>query len=177
MTRTVRVAYLFVLTAVVGAPSLFAQAVDKRPLEIADYRLWRTIEGAAISDDGRWTAWTYSKVRGDDTLAVRSLDTDARHDIPRASDGMLSSDGAWVAYSLAPDFREIGTLERDGDPVPRQAGLMNLLTGESLTWDDADSFGFSETGSHFFVKKRLTAGNRHYWRPTFFNGQHTVLKT
>ncbi|MDE0898289.1 MAG: prolyl oligopeptidase family serine peptidase [Longimicrobiales bacterium] len=156
MTRTVRVAYMFVLTAVVGAPSLFAQAVDKRPLEIADYRLWRTIEGVAISDDGRWTAWTYSKVRGDDTLAVRSLDTDARHDIPRASDGMLSSDGAWVAYSLAPDFREIETLERDGDPVPRQAGLMNLLTGESLTWDDADSFGFSETGSHFFVKKRQT---------------------
>jgi dienelactone hydrolase len=143
----------FVLLA--GSPAA-AQQGERRPLEISDYRLWRTIDGERISDDGRWVSWTYEKVRGDDTLTVRSLDSDRRHDVPRASSGVFSGDGAWIAYSIAPGHLEIERLEREGDPVARQAGLLDLSTGETLTWDDVEGFGFSETSSHFWVKKRKT---------------------
>jgi dipeptidyl aminopeptidase/acylaminoacyl peptidase len=150
-------AVLVALTTLAMAPhALFAQGADKRPLEIADYRLWRTIQGAEISDDGSWASWTYTRVRGDDTLNVRSLNSDARHVIARASNGTMSSDGMWVAYSLSPGFLEVEQLERDGEPVPAQAGLMNLVTGETFVWDEAGSFGFSESSSHFYVKKRQT---------------------
>jgi dipeptidyl aminopeptidase/acylaminoacyl peptidase len=47
-------------------------------------------------------------------------------------------------------------LRRDDETVTRQAGLLELATGTSLTWDDASSFGFSEGSSHFFLKKRKT---------------------
>ena len=56
------------LTMVASAPlaigvvteSAGAQSSAKRPLEIADYRLWRQIDGEQISDDGRWVTWSYA---------------------------------------------------------------------------------------------------------------------
>ena len=128
----------------------------KRPLEIADYALWRTISGSQISDDGRWVAWTYSRVRADDTLHVKALDSDVAHVIASASAASFSDDGRWVAYFISPLFLEAEKLRRDGETVPRQAGLLELATGETRTWENAASFGFSDGSSHFYVKKRNT---------------------
>ena len=114
------------------APSvgLHAQnAADKRPLSIADYQLWRSISGSQISDDGRWAAWTYTRVRGDDTLHVRALDSDVVYTVPLASRAEFSNDGAWVAYFVSPSLREAEKLERDGDTVTRQAGLLGADSG------------------------------------------------
>lgn len=141
------------LLLLVCAPLASAQSADKRPLEIADYRLWRTIQGAEISDDGAWVAWTYAKVRGDDTLAIQSMEAD-RHEIARASNGTFSSDGRWIAYRLSAPYLEVEQLEAEGDPLPAQVGIMELASGEERTWDDVASFGFNESGSHFWVKKR-----------------------
>lgn len=158
MRRTCQTfAVLLTLVAVV-LPGVHAQE-DKRPLEIADYRLWRTIQGAEISDDGRWASWTYTKVRGDDTLTVRSLDSRARHDIPMASNGTIATNGEWIAYSLSPGYLDIERMERSGDRVPSRAGLLELSTGDERSWDDATRFGFSPTGSHFWVKKRQADGS------------------
>ena len=116
----------------------------KRPLEIADYALWRTISGSQISDDGRWVTWTYSRVRADDTLHVKALDSDVAHVIASASAASFSDDGRWVAYFISPLFLEAEKLRRDGETVPRQAGLLELATGETRTWENAASFGFSD---------------------------------
>lgn len=156
MNRTARLSSLLVAVIALSAAPALAQSTDRRPLEIADYQLWRTIQGAEISDDGRWAAWTYSKVRMDDTLVVANLDDGTRHEIARASNGTMSPDGNWIGYSVSPGVLEAEELERNGDPVPAQAGLMDLRTGRTWTWDDAAQFGFSETSSHFWVKKRQT---------------------
>ena len=131
-----------------------AAATAKRPLQIADYALWRTIEHETISDDGRRVAWTYRRVRGDDTLHVRSLDDDTGHLVARGSEPLLSSDGRWMAFFVSLPYLEIEKLEADDETVTRRAGLMDLESGTTLYWDDATSFGFSESASHFFVKKR-----------------------
>ncbi len=147
-----RLAWALALTVFAAAP-LAAQ--DKRPLEIADYHLWRTIEDASLSDDGRWVTWTYAKVRADDTLHVRSVDdAQRRHELPRASGGVFSPDGRWLAYTLEPGFLEVERLEREGDRVPRQAGLLDLASGNTVTWEDVSGFGFSPSSTHFWVKKR-----------------------
>jgi dipeptidyl aminopeptidase/acylaminoacyl peptidase len=136
------------------APGLRAQeAGDKRPLAIADYATWRSINGATISPDGRWAAWSYRAERSDDTLHVRALDSDAAHVVPLASGALFSDDGRWVAYTLSPSFEEQQRLERDDEPVVRKVGLRDLATGDELTWDDADDFDFAEGSSHFYVKK------------------------
>lgn len=154
MIRPIRPLLVLLVSASVAAPVAEAQVTEKRALEIADYRSWRTISDERISRDGHWVSWTYERVRGDDTLHVRALDSDLRHQIPRASGGVLSNDGVWIGYFVAPGHHEVEKLERAGDPVPRQAGLTNLATGDTLVWDDAESFGFSDGATHLYVKKR-----------------------
>jgi dipeptidyl aminopeptidase/acylaminoacyl peptidase len=149
---------LLLLMGVPGTPpggELHAQASpQKRPLTIAEYRLWRSIAGAEISPDGRWAAWTYTLERGDDTLHVASLDSEVVHVVPLASGARFSDDGRWVAYFLAPSFRDAERARADDSPVIRKAELMDLASGQKVTWDDAASFGFAEGSGHFFVKKR-----------------------
>ena len=157
--------YLRLLTMVASVPIILglvaetaaAQSPDKRPLEIADYRLWRQIDGEQISDDGRWVAWSYAKVRMDDTLVVTNVDSGVRHEIARATDAVISSDGMWVGYTLSPSFLEVEEMERSGEDISLQAGLMNLESGESWSWDDVFDYGFSETSSHFWVEKTQTS--------------------
>jgi dipeptidyl aminopeptidase/acylaminoacyl peptidase len=148
------------LLATLPATPTYGQDTAKRPLQISDYRLWRTIEDVAISDDGAWVAWTWVKVRADDTVTVRSLNADVRHDVPRASRGTFSPDGRWIAYTIEPDFLEVERLEREGERIPSQVGLLRLDTGETRTWDDAREYGFSETSSHFWVRKRQPERDR-----------------
>ena len=99
-------AVLFVALASLLAPiPAWAQSDGgKRALEIADYAQWRTISGSQISDDGRWVAWTYSRVRGDDTLHVKALDSDVAHVIASASAPDFSDDGTWVRTSFRRRF-------------------------------------------------------------------------
>ena len=52
---------------------------EKRPLTIADYKDWRTISGTSVSPDGIWVAWSYTRIRGDDTLHVANLETGSEH--------------------------------------------------------------------------------------------------
>ena len=144
------------LTIGVATAHVEAQSIEKRPLEIADYHIWRQIDGEQISDDGRWVAWSYTKVRMDDTLVVANVDNGVRHEIARASDAILSSDGMWVGYTLSPPFQEMEEMERNGDDVSYQAGLTHLESGRSWVWEDAYDFGFSATSSHFWVEKTQT---------------------
>jgi dipeptidyl aminopeptidase/acylaminoacyl peptidase len=128
-------------------------SAQKRPLSIAEYQLWRSISGATLSPGGDWAAWSYARVRGDDTLHVVNLDTDAEHVVPVASGAQFSDDGAWVAYFVSPPFEEAEKARREDDPVVRKAELLNLASGEKRSWDGAASFGFAKGSSHFFVKK------------------------
>ena len=82
------------------------------------------------------------RVRSDDELHVRSLDTAVTLTVPNASGAEFSGDGAWAAFFISAPFLEAERLERDGEDVPQQVGLMELRTGDVRTWDDADSFGF-----------------------------------
>jgi len=137
------------------ATQLYAQGDgDKRPLTIADYQLWRTISGSRISADGRWAAWTYTRERSDNVVHIKSLDSTSEHVLSPATGVQLSDDGQWAAYFVDLPFSEAEKLRRDGEDVLREAELINLASGEKLTWGDVTSFEFSSGSSHFFVKKR-----------------------
>lgn len=157
MHRVVR-STVVLLAFVALAPGLTAQTGDKRPLEIADYRLWRTIDNAQISNDGSWVSWTYAQIREDDHLVVQSVDSDRRLDVDRAFDATFSPDSRWIAYRISAGILEEERLVREDEPVPARVGLRNLATGEERRWEDVWSFGFNETGSHFWVKKRISDG-------------------
>ena len=59
-----------------------------------------------------------------------------------------------MAYFASLSFKDAEKARENDDPVLRKAELMDLGSGETLTWDDASSFGFADGSSHFYVKKR-----------------------
>ena len=96
-------------TATTSPPRPEARAAttpDKRPLEIADYARWRTIDGEALSPDGAWVAWSHGRVRGDDTLHVKAVEGATTHTIPFGTSPVFSDDGRWVAYDLGVSFAD-----------------------------------------------------------------------
>jgi len=131
----------------VGGPLLSAPlAAQTRPLEIADYRIWRSIGGDELSPDGAWAAWSYSKIRMDDTLHVQHLDQDRSHMVPRGSQPSFSDDGRWIAYRVSAPWDD-----EDGE---ERIGLMELSTGQQWSWTGPGSFGFAPGSRHFHIKKR-----------------------
>jgi len=154
---------LFALTLALGGaaavPADAQESTQKEALSIAEYKLWRSISGSTISPDGDWAAWSYARIRGDDTLHVVNLGTDAEHVVPQASGAKFSKDGVWVAYFVSLSFEEAEEARREDDPVTRKVELLKLASGEKRSWDEAAAFEFAETSTHFFVKKGQPEGS------------------
>jgi dienelactone hydrolase len=65
-------------------PSLAAQApAAKRALAQADWDHWRSITGAALSNDGKWAAYTLLPQVGDGELVVRAATGGTEYRVPR----------------------------------------------------------------------------------------------
>ena len=61
---------------VVAATALPAQQAVGRKLTQADWDIWKSIQGTAVSPDGRWVAYTVTPQVGDGELIVRSTAVD-----------------------------------------------------------------------------------------------------
>jgi hypothetical protein len=61
-----------------AAPSAPAPRVGaaRKVLNLEDYGRWNRINAASISNDGKWTTFTYTPNDGEPTLHVKSLDGD-----------------------------------------------------------------------------------------------------
>jgi dienelactone hydrolase len=66
---------VFFLPAVAGA--------QKRPLTQADWDRWRSISGAALTNDGRWAVYTIAPLVGDGELVIRSTSGTTEYRVPR----------------------------------------------------------------------------------------------
>jgi len=127
---------------------------EKQTLTIADYHRWQTISGARISADGRWAAWTYNREQAASVVHIKQLDRASEHVVSPADGVRLSDDGRWAAYFVSPPFAEAEKLRRDEETVPRDVELLDLVTGEKRTWEDAEAFDFANGSSHLLVRKR-----------------------
>ncbi|MBL0940336.1 MAG: S9 family peptidase [Gemmatimonadaceae bacterium] len=97
--------------ALCSAPSFVvaqsAATSSKKPLTVGDYALWRTIEGASISADGRWVAYNTRltntlPVESKPVLRLRDVENGKDVEILHASQPTFSPDGKWVAYLVEP---------------------------------------------------------------------------
>jgi len=169
-SRTCSLTVLTLLILLVPLSGLLAQDPGaKKPLPIEEYGLWRSITSTAISNNGEWICYGYSKRETDDTLHVKSLENETEYVIALASGARFSDDAKWIAYALSEPQSERdrgaepaqptapgGRGGRGGGAAGRKAELMNLETGEKLTWENVSNFAFSED-SRFFAARKVKA--------------------
>jgi dipeptidyl aminopeptidase/acylaminoacyl peptidase len=85
--RHTKAALLFLALVSTAAAPLAAQMpaaraeqpAAKRQLTQADYDIWRSIQGTAISHDGQWVAYTVQPLVGEGELVVRSTRSGVEH--------------------------------------------------------------------------------------------------
>jgi len=161
-----------VLAVMVVCGNLPAQEnSEKKPLSIEDYMLWRNIGSTAISDDGNWFTYAYSRRNEDASLYIKHLTSDKIIEVERGSSPRFSDDCRWVAYNINPPASQ-GSQQRGQQPSPppqqpgrrgqpNQAGsrkveLLDLSTNEKYSVENVSSFSFTKGSKYFIVRKRAS---------------------
>jgi len=114
-----------------------APAAGKKPLTVADYSRWRNIEGAGISPDGKWVAYTLRHANilpADSKPSIRLLNLDTNQDVevPNAHDAAFSADSRWVVYQVD-SIPARGGRGADGAPAPSDSGVAPTAPGAQGT--------------------------------------------
>ena len=128
-------------------------AQDKKALSLEDYSRWSHITGTELSDDGAWMAYVLSPNEGNDTLYVKSLQSQQAYELPLGDDALFSSSNRWVAYTTTPDEETRKKMQKDDQPIHETAWLLNLDTGEKHRVEKAKAMTFSEDGRYWAVHR------------------------
>jgi dipeptidyl aminopeptidase/acylaminoacyl peptidase len=135
-------------------------AVGPKPLSIADTDIWRSIRGAALSNDGKWFAHRVSPAEGNGEVILRSNAVNKETRFPGGGGtGKLqfSFDSKWLAFTVSPYVKA----NAPPSPLPRpkpKLVLVNTANGEKTELESVSSFGFSgESASHLVYRKAMDA--------------------
>ena len=145
----------------------------KKVLGVADYSKWRNIEGAQLSNDGKWVAYTLRHTNvlpAESKPALHILNLASNRDIviEHASNATFSPDARWVVYTIdsipavkpargaTPDTTAAARLANAAKP-PRME-LRDLSTGMTQAWQGMTSGTFSSTSSHLLMRRRAAGG-------------------
>jgi dipeptidyl aminopeptidase/acylaminoacyl peptidase len=129
---------------------LTVDAQSKPLLTPQDYGRFETLGAAALSPDGRWMAYTVSRVDERVELRIRRIDPDTTLDTTRValwgSSPAFSADGRWLAWSVGVSAEERQRLEREKKPVRTGVALLDLRTGAERSVPLVRSLGFDPSG-------------------------------
>jgi dipeptidyl aminopeptidase/acylaminoacyl peptidase len=150
----------------VGSPGAFsdepapARKKGKPAVSPPDYAQWESLrtDPQALSEDGRWLAYTVSRV--DKKQSLHLLDLKGRKkskpvvSYPQGGDPVFSKDGQWLAVSIGKSPEEIRKLakappgearppEGGGPPGGRVVKLRRLKDGETTELKSVRSIRFS----------------------------------
>jgi dipeptidyl aminopeptidase/acylaminoacyl peptidase len=158
---TTGIAIVFVAAASLSAPARGQSAATKKVFGAEDYTRWRNISGQAISGDGKWVIYELQFLnRADDQakpeLHLLNLGNQEDVVVSNATRGGFSSDSRWLAYQV-----NAGSGGRGNDTTsasPPRVELRDLSTGATQSWQNGESFVFSNDASHVIVRQRPASG-------------------
>ena len=145
---------LLLAVVAVGAPA-GAQSTAKRPLTQADYDIWRSIQGASLSNDGQWALYTIQPLVGEGELVVRSTRTGAEFRHTRGYTGrpptgtgagegggpgeegggmgggapiaQFSADSRFVVFTVQPSKEEVEAARKAGRTAQQPRNSMAIM--------------------------------------------------
>lgn len=151
--------FALIIVAFIPLASIFSQ--DKLPLLTQDdYLKWERLGQTIISTDGNWVAYSVAKIEGNDTLYIKSMQTDSLYKSAFSSGVQFSKDGNWIAYRVGYSKKKMDQMRESKKPIVYKMELMNLVTGEKELIKDASRFSFSEKSDFIAIHKNKPAGSK-----------------
>lgn len=125
---------------------------QKQPLDHSVYDGWQRITDRAISNDGKWIAYSVSPQEGDDTLVILSgTNTADKMEIPRGSNPVITADSRFIIFRINPfykDIRQAKIKKKKPDEMPMDSlGILKLGTSDIAKIPQLKSFKTPENGS------------------------------
>ncbi|MBC8089087.1 MAG: hypothetical protein H7Z40_17630, partial [Phycisphaerae bacterium] len=152
-----------------------------RPITPTDIKNWNSVRQSALSNDGKWFAYTIGATEGDLTLVLRSTAPGAVETrIPVGATGGsigISGDSKWMGYLITPNRPPVGGAGRGGrggggggragsaadtaatpTPIPSRLVLMNLASGEKKEFNGIRRFSFNSDDKPTWVVMQAGGG-------------------
>ncbi len=146
-------------------------APGKKLITQDTYDEWRTISGAALSNDGKWAVYTQSPVVGEGELVARSTSGSTEYRVPRGFTGrpqltagasgpgftvqaaQVSADSRFVVFTIYPPRADVDRARtRRGATPPRNSiGIVNLADGAVTRLPNVKAFQLSRNGGRFLA--------------------------
>ncbi|HYW31727.1 MAG TPA: prolyl oligopeptidase family serine peptidase [Gemmatimonas sp.] len=144
---------------------------SKKPITQDTYDEWRVIQGATLSQDGKWAVYTVSPVIGEGELVARSTAGTTEYRAPRGYTGrpqlqagasgggfnagaaQLNASSQWVVFMQYPTRAAVdGVRGRRGAQAPSPAmAIMSLVDGKVTTIPKVRSFKLARNGGRFLA--------------------------
>jgi dipeptidyl aminopeptidase/acylaminoacyl peptidase len=83
--------------------SLYAQ---KKPLDHSVYDGWQSIAERAISNNGKFVAYTVNPQEGDGMLVIQAFDNSFKKEFPRGYNVTITEDNRYVIFKIRPHFKD-----------------------------------------------------------------------
>ncbi len=127
-----------------------------------DYSQWEYIRGYRLSKDGNWLNYQVNNGDLDKNIFIYNTNTKVKKEIKNADRAIFSDNSMWMAYTKALTGKEAKKLEKNkqkdkdkkSKKKPKNIGLINLKTNDTLEFKDVENFKFSGTES-FIAMKRI----------------------
>ncbi|MGE5740875.1 MAG: prolyl oligopeptidase family serine peptidase [Candidatus Aminicenantes bacterium RBG_16_66_30] len=147
-TISLKILVLLVLVLPLAFTAGSAAAAAKKPVAYDAYNGWRSIQGTQLSRDGHWLVYALVPQDGDGELVALDLQTNKEYRAPRGRQPLITVDGKFVVFSIAPLKAEVDKAKKDKkkpEEQPKSAlGLMDLATGQVTTVERVKSFKVPE---------------------------------
>ena len=140
----------FFFCLLLSAP-LFSIAQSKKPLDHSVYDRWQSVQGAQISDDGKWVVYMVNPQEGDGDLVIQSTDGSYKKTVARGYSSLITNDSRFVIFKIRPlfkDTRDARIKKKRPDEMPKDSlGILEL--GKEDVWKVArvKSFKTPEKGN------------------------------
>jgi hypothetical protein len=127
----------------------------KRPISYDAYDGWRSIQGTRIARDGSRLVYALVPQDGDGELVARNLKTGTEYRHPRGKDPVITADGRFVVFAIAPLKAEMDKAKKakkkPEDQPKGGLGVMNLANGAVATAERVKNFKVPEEGGAFIA--------------------------
>jgi dipeptidyl aminopeptidase/acylaminoacyl peptidase len=105
------ISFFFVIKSIIIFSQGLSHHFEKPPLDTSVYNKWPSVEGAALSNDGKYVSYTIRNQHGiASTLIIKSTAGDWSLEIPGAANGMITQDGRIIVFAKARDSVGIAIL-------------------------------------------------------------------
>lgn len=126
-------------------PALLA-AQPKPLVPPKDYGKFENLGAGRLAPDGRWLAYSVTRVDETSELRIRPVARDSVRSYRWGSGPVFDPAGRWVAWTVGASPEEKKKLEADKKPLRLGLGLLGLASGAERTMPGVQSFAFDASG-------------------------------